>query len=206
MQRYYQEFINRFWSGGFLSEDELGMFAGREKRIKERGESLEEQALENLYRRGVQASGIGDEFISTHVTKPTIEAYAQLDFAEAQMADKRRQEAMNYAMMKYQEEQKRSAGLWGSLGKLGGAVAGGAIGTFLVPGLGTAAGAGLGASLFGGSGGGGGGGDAEMMAIMKMFQATQGNITFEEMMMKLDELLQQNTMPTAEFPEWGSGY
>jgi hypothetical protein len=206
LQRYYEDYINRFFTGGFLSEGELGMFEQKEKSLERRGKSLEEQALENLYKRGVQVSSVGDEFISKYVTEPMATAYSQLDLTRSQIEDKRRQEAMNYAMMKYQEEQKSSAGLMGGLGRLAGTAVG-AIGGSFIPGIGTTLGAGLGSQL--GSMLGGGGGDAEMMAMMQMFQTTQGNITFEEMMKKIDALLaNQNTIPTAgiSFPEWGSGY
>lgn len=204
MQRYYQDYINRFFREGFLSRDELGIFAQKKSSIKEHSKFLEEQALENLYRRGVQATGGGGQFIATHVTKPTAEAFSQLDFARLSMADKRRQEAMNYAMMKYQEEQKRSAGLWGGIGKVAGTVAGGIAGGFISSGnpMAIIGGAGLGGNLLGS--GGGAGMDPEMMAMMQMFQATEGSISFQEMMDKIDALLggQDGSIPVVETPYW----
>lgn len=118
LKEYAEEYIKKFENRIGLSRDEQTMFARAEKNVLERQRQLEKAAMENLESRGMMRGGVGNKYVESHVTKPTADAFAALDYQRAQVEDARRQkleqDAMAYAQAKLKEE-KEKGGLFGDI-------------------------------------------------------------------------------------------
>jgi len=160
LYKYMQEYLKQFFGDRPLETEYEGqLFTRQQQLLEERRKRMLSRVMSRLAAQGIQASGVGAQFVTEQVEEPVAQAEAQLDWERLQRMEgerlRRETLALGAASRKLAEEeaerQRRSA-FWG---KLAGGVLKGGITGFMTGGpWGALAGAGIG--LAGGIAGDGG--------------------------------------------------
>lgn len=137
--KYYKDYMNLMYGAkSYLSPYEVGLFGGMEKQIERRREKLTDVSLESAARRGVLSSGITDKYITETVTEPIESAHAKLGMKKMEIVgaekERRHKESLRMAIARVQREREESKGMWGTVGKIAGTIAG--VGASFIPGIG----------------------------------------------------------------------
>lgn len=136
---YIHDWLNTMYAGKpYLGLEDIKAFMTMEREIeKQRGRGIN-VGLESSSRRGVGPSGITDKWILENVTEPVESAHAKLALERAGIVrgekKKRWDESVKYGMEALAQDRARGAGIWSTLGKIGGIGAG--IGLSFLPGVG----------------------------------------------------------------------
>ena len=142
LHQYYSDFVNQFYSQGFLTPSELELFERQEDFLARRKKDVRRAGLAEGAARGLLRTGQAFESIMAPRMQAVEEAYASLDFERQRIEEGRRQQAFSMAMQAMKEDEERRARGGGLLGSIFGTALG--VGASFIPGIGPIVGPALG--------------------------------------------------------------